>query len=46
MARISIIILDLLKGMFMLLLCLSSMIWGRVNAQAISRPPLTVETPV
>jgi hypothetical protein len=40
------ILLDVLKGMFTLFLCLSSMIWGRVEAQAISRPPLTVETPV
>jgi len=43
---IGIILLDALKGMFMLSLCPSSMIWGRVKAQTISRPPLTVKTPV
>jgi len=46
MAWIDTILLYVLKGMFMLFLCLSSMIWGRVKAQAISHPPLTVETPV
>jgi len=43
---IGIILLDVLKGMFLLFLCLRSMIWGRVKAQAISRPPLTMDTPV
>jgi len=46
MVWIGIILLDVLKGIFILFLCLSSTILGRVKAQAISRPPLTVETPV
>ena len=46
MAWIGVIILDVLKGVFMLFLCLGSMIWGRAKTQAISQPPVNFETPV